>query len=642
MDAFTNIGGYENQTWEVALETHRITQNFGGSQGPVKQLQTGFVLVERYLIQDVIGVGGMGSVYRARDLHFPNVVKLVAVKEMINQARDPLVRQTIIQNFEREANILVTLNHASIPKIFDYFSHEERSYLVLEHVNGKDLEAVLADSEDPISEEKVISWAIEICDVLEYLHGHKPEPIIFRDMKPSNIMINQQGHVVLIDFGIAKMFKAGQKGTMIGTEGYSPPEQYRGEATPLADVYSLGATMHHLLTRRDPRVEPPFSFGERQIRQINPAVSAEIEAAVQVALQYNPEDRFKSAADMKDALLNVAKKTGALSKISLPSVVSEQTVKPLWIFRCEDEIRGSPAYESGSVYIGSYDNNLYSLDAVSGDFKWKFPTEGGIVTRPVISPDAIFVGSEDSQLYAITTKTGKLSWTHQVEGPIRSSPRIAEGHVFFGSDDGFLYGINILSTKRVLKVDAGEAVRSSPYITNEYIYFGNEGGEFLCIDYRGQIKWRFRAKKAITSSPVVTQGVVYFTSLDSSFYALDAKSGWVIWRHRMMKGSISSPCRVDNFVFVGSADGNIYCLDANSAKEIWKFQTDHQVSGSPVAHKDAVYCGSADGKMYCIEMKTGRLRWKFATDGPITCTPLVFNDIVYFGSADHIFYAIIA
>ncbi len=85
----------------------------------------------------------MGSVYRARDLHFPNVVKLVAVKEMINQARDPLVRQTIVQNFEREANILVTLNHASIPRIYDYFTHDERSYLVLEFINGKDMEAML-------------------------------------------------------------------------------------------------------------------------------------------------------------------------------------------------------------------------------------------------------------------------------------------------------------------------------------------------------------------------------------------------------------------------------------------------------------------------------------------------------------------
>ena len=213
----------------------------------------------------------MGSVYRARDLHFPNVVKLVAVKEMIITTPDPLVRQTIVQNFEREANILATLNHSAIPRIYDYFSEEDRSYLVLEYIHGKDLETMISETDGFLTEEQVLTWAIELCDVLSFLHDHKPDPIIFRDMKPSNVMIDHNGDVKLVDFGIAKTFQTGQKGTMIGTEGYSPPEQYRGEATPLADLYALGATLHHALSRRDPRMEPPFSFAERPLRKINPA-----------------------------------------------------------------------------------------------------------------------------------------------------------------------------------------------------------------------------------------------------------------------------------------------------------------------------------------------------------------------------------
>ncbi|KPL83322.1 protein kinase [Thermanaerothrix daxensis] len=626
---------------EVALETQRITQSFSGG-GANRQLPPGHVLVDRYLIQEVIGVGGMGSVYRARDLHFPNVVKIVAVKEMINQARDPMVRQTILQNFEREANLLVTLNHVAIPKIFDYFSYDERSYLVLEYINGKDLEAILNETEGFLPEDQVVKWAIEICDVLDYLHNHKPEPIIFRDMKPSNIMINHNGHVMLIDFGIAKIFREGQKGTMIGTEGYSPPEQYRGEATPLADIYALGATLHHLLTKRDPRLEPPFSFSERPIRKINPAVSPELEAVVNTALQYNPEDRFPSAAAMKEALLAVARKTGILSRITLPATMKEEKIKPLWAFKCEDEVRGSPFYDNGVIYIGSYDNNLYALDATNGDFRWKFPTEGPIVGRPIVSQDMVLIGSKDAFLYCISAKTGKLLWNHKTDGAIHSSPRVSEGHVFFGSDDGYLYAVNLTSARRAWRLDTGEAIRSTPFLTNEYIYFGTEGGEFYCVDYRGQIKWRFRAKRAITSSPTVTQGMVYFTSLDASFYALDSKSGWMIWRFRMGKGSVSSPYRVDNFVFAGSADGFIYCLDANTSKEIWRFQTDHQVSGSPIVYKDSLYCGSADGNLYCLDYKTGKLRWKFATDGPITGTPAAFNNIIYFGSADHMVYALLA
>lgn len=600
------------------------------------------MLEGRYLIQDVIGIGGMGSVYRARDMHFPNVVKLVAVKEMINQGRDPLVRQTMIQNFEREANILVTLNHFSIPKIFDYFSLEERSYLVLEYIHGKDLEAILSETPGMLPEDQVIAWAIEICDVLEYLHGHKPEPIIFRDLKPSNIMINHQGHVILVDFGIAKTFQIGQKGTMIGTEGYSPPEQYRGDATLRADIYSLGATLHHLLTKRDPRLEPPFSFNERPIRSLNPTVSVELDNVLQVALQYNPEERFPNAAEMKNALLAAAKKTGALERIKVPNMSPEQMIKPLWVFRCEDEVRGSPTYDLGMIFIGSYDNNLYGLDAALGEFRWKYPTEGGIVTKPFVSNDLVYVGSEDCKVHVVSAKTGRLAWTHPVEKPVRSSPTVSDGRVYFGADDGYLHAVNILSTRREFRFDAGVAVRSSPVLSPEFIYFGNEDGDFFCIDFHGQLKWRFRAKRAITGSPLVSQGMVYVTSLDSTLYAMDAKSGWVLWRFRMLKGSVSTPCRVDNNLYVGSADGFIYCIDINNGKEIWKFETGHQVSGSPVAYKDAIYCGSADGLMYALDYKTGKVKWKFVTGGPITSSPVIFNDIVYFGSTDHMVYALIA
>jgi outer membrane protein assembly factor BamB/tRNA A-37 threonylcarbamoyl transferase component Bud32 len=621
-----------------------MTQGFDGSPGANPQLTSGTILVDRYVIQEVIGIGGMGAVYRARDLHFPNVAKLVAVKEMINQARDPLVRQTIVQNFEREAHILVTLSHPSIPKIFDYFTYDTRSYLVLEYINGKDLDAILGQTSGFFSEDQVIGWAIELCDVLAYLHNHRPEPIVFRDMKPSNIMVNTDGHIVLVDFGIAKLFREGQKGTMIGTEGYSPPEQYRGEATLRADIYSLGATIHHLLTHRDPRLEAPFTFQERPIRKINPAVSLDLENVVNTCLQYNPSDRFPSADVMKEALISSARRTGLLSRISVPSaaLAQETSIKPLWTFKCEDEIRGSPVIENNAIFIGAYDNNLYALNATNGEFGWKYATDGGIVSRPVIVDGNVMFGSEDGRLYSVLVRTGKMSWTYPTEGPVRGSPRAAEGHVFFGSDDGGLHAVNISGGRRTWKVDSGSPIRSTPFVTEDFIYFGNESGDLWCLDFRGQIKWRFHAKRAITSSPCVAEKVVTFASLDGMVYALDAKSGWSLWRFRMGKGSISSPFRSANSIFIGSADGNIYAIDTNTSKELWSFKTEHQVSSSPVVNKDSLYCGSADGTLYCLETRTGRLRWKFATGGPITSTPLVHNDIVYFGSHDHILYALMA
>jgi len=607
------------------------------------QLQPGFTLADRYLIQSVIGMGGMGAVYRACDLHFPNVVKLVAVKEMINQAHDPVVRQTIVQNFEREANLLATLDHPAIPRIYDYFTSNERSYLILEYIKGKDLEAILNESEEPLQEERVIPWAIEICDVLNYLHSHSPEPIIFRDMKPSNVMINQHNHVVLVDFGIAKQFQIGQKGTMIGTEGYSPPEQYRGEASHLADIYALGATLHHLLCKRDPRLEPPFSFGERPLRKINPAISAGLEAIINTALQYSPEERYPSTQMMKEALLKVAQENGMLP--ILPSNMtkildSEEMAKPIWTFHCQDEIRGSAMCYGTTIFVGSYDKHLYALNAQNGELIWEYSAEGGIVSRPAYHEGNIYFGSEDTRLHVVTSRYGRINWTYYTNGPVRSSPTIVEGHVFIGSDDGFLHAVHLNSGRRTWMVEAGSAIRSTPMVEHDKVYFGTESGDFYCLDFKGNIKWRFKAKRAITSSPVILDNVVYFGSLDGTLYALDSGSGWVIWRFRLGKGTISTPCVSADLIFMGAIDGVIYCIDTRTAKEVWRYTTDHQVTGSPILYKEAIYCGSVDGHLYCLDCSTGRLRWKLRTEGPITATPTVWNDMVFIGSTDHTLYAL--
>jgi outer membrane protein assembly factor BamB/tRNA A-37 threonylcarbamoyl transferase component Bud32 len=631
---------------EVCLETHRITQSLDPNDNGLhtQQLNAGTTLIDRYLIQDVIGVGGMGAVYRARDLHFPNVVKLVAVKEMVNQASDPVIRRSIIQNFEREANLLATLDHRSIPRIYDYFTHNERSYLILEFILGKDLEALINDTEGFVSQERIIAWAIELCEVIRFLHTHRPEPIIFRDMKPSNVMITPQDHVVLVDFGIAKTFQVGQKGTMIGTEGYSPPEQYRGEATPLADIYALGATMHHALTRRDPRLEPPFSFSERPIHNFNPNVSPKIEEIVYRALQYNPEDRYSSAEEMKAALVSCAQEIGLMQRDlhHAPAIGLRDTIKPLWSFQCEDEVRGSPAIKDNTVFIGSYDNNLYALSADKGQFMWKYATDGGIVSRPAVFENNVFFGSEDRRMHVISAATGRINWTYYTEGPIRSSPRVAEGHVFIGSDDMHLHAVNATTGRRAWSMEAGGMVRSTALVDHECVYFGTESGDFYCLDFTGKTKWRFNARRGITSSPVISQGVVYFGSMDSTLYALDAKSGWVIWRFRLGRPTISSPCLVENMLFIGASDGVIYCMDANASKEIWRYSTEHQVSSSPVVYRDSLYCGSVDGSVYCLEYRTGRLRWKFKTGGPVTGTPVAGNDVVYIGSVDSRIYALVA
>ena len=608
------------------------------------QLKPGDLLQDRYEIQDIIGIGGMGTVYRARDKNF-KAIRLVAIKEMISQINDPLVRKKIYLNYERESNILATLRHQSIPRIYDYFMRNDRAYLVMEMVHGRDLDAILAESVTFFPESTVIAWGIELCDVLYYLHSQEPEQIIFRDIKPSNIMITPSNHIMLIDFGIAKLFDPHQKNTMIGTQGYSPPDQYRGEATPKVDIYALGATLHHLLTLRDPRLEPPFSFPERPISKINPNVSSDLIAVIDRALEYDPKDRFETAETMKEALVNVGRKTGVLTDFigSTASINKGPTsIKPVWTFECEDEIRGGVLVQDGMLFVPSYDHNLYALDAANGNFRWKYATQGGLPRKPAVYDTNIFVGSEDSLVHAISRRTGSVVWQYRGGGPFRSSPSISQGHIFIGSDDGFIHAININTGRLSWKMDAGGPVRSTPFVTSDYIYFGTEANELICLDFGGNPKWRFRTKRAVTSSPIVVQDIVYFTSLDATLYALDAQTGWAHWRFRLGRGSISSPLVSDNKLYVGAADHQIYCVHAQSSKDIWQYKTEHQITASPILYKDAIYVGSVDKHMYCLEASTGQLRWKFPTEAPITGTAYAYNDMIYFGSADRMVYAMLA
>ncbi len=609
--------------------------------GTDDRVSHGEVLSNRYLIMDVLGSGGMGSVYRARDMHFPKVEKIVAVKELIHSSSDLLIRDEVVKIFEREANILATLHHPAIPKIFDFFTDENRIFLVLEFIKGSDLNTILNEYEGFLPIKLVVSWALEICDVLVYLH-QQDTPVIFRDLKPSNIMVNEANHIMLVDFGIAKALQASQKGTVIGTEGYSPPEQYRGEATPAVDIYALGATLHYILTRRDPQMEPPFTFHERNIREINPNVPADLSELVQKSLSYEPEKRFQSILEMRSAIENCAKNNNLLIAQDAAGLsISLQNAPRLkWQYQCSDEIRGTATIYGDTVYFGSYDQNLYALDARTGSELWKYRTLGGIVGQPIIWDSVVYIGSGDGRLFAISCRSGKLLWTYDADAPIWSSPKYSEGHVFIGADDGYLSAVNIVTSRAIWKTNLGGAIRSSPAIWRDGLIVGTEAGELCCLDFSGKIRWKFHSRKAITSSPLIYQDQVFFTSLDGYFYCISVQSGWQQWSLRMGKGSVSSPFLAKDIVVFGSADGVVYGVDPITGKPIWTHNTGSQVSGSPAGDQTLVYLGNAAGHFLAMNLTDGTPAWDFQVQGGITSASVLFEDMVMFGSLDQHFYAI--
>jgi serine/threonine-protein kinase len=261
-------------------------------------LEAGTVLQGRYKIARLLGGGGMGMVYLANDQRLAN--RPCAIKEMVDHFIDQAQRIEANEYFAREADTLAQLKHQAIPAITDRFELANRHYLVMEYVEGRNLEEELAVRGEPLPEGLVIDIARQLCDVLSYLHGLMP-PIIYRDMKPSNVMLNSNGRVVLVDFGIARLFKAARKGTMIGTLGFAPPEQYQGLVDPRSDIYSLGATLHYVLTGRDPEKFPPFSFPP--VRDLRPAVSSNLAGAIDAALAYEMDGRPARIQEFRDMML---------------------------------------------------------------------------------------------------------------------------------------------------------------------------------------------------------------------------------------------------------------------------------------------------------------------------------------------------
>lgn len=263
------------------------------------QLAPGTLLIDRYKIVKRIGGGGMGSVYMAEDQNLAN--RPVAVKEMIEMFADETARGKAIEDFKREAELLAKLDHPSIPTIYQYFfdTNRGRYYLVMKYIDGGDLVARQRASGGKVDELIVAKWGVDTCDVLDYIHSQIP-PIIYRDLKPANLMIDARtNRIMLVDFGIARFVAPSQKGvTAIGTMGYAPPELFAGNVEARSDIYSLGATMFHLLTGYDPQDNPLliFDFAKNpKPRQLNPAISPEMEEMICRAVEHKPENRFPSA-----------------------------------------------------------------------------------------------------------------------------------------------------------------------------------------------------------------------------------------------------------------------------------------------------------------------------------------------------------
>jgi tetratricopeptide (TPR) repeat protein len=265
-------------------------------------LAVGTILAGRYRILARLGEGGMGSVYQAEDLLRPGL--MWAIKELLRDATTPADEwEAAVKRFDAEIRLMASLSNPRIPRVVDSFTEGLRRFFVMDFIPGQSLEQRLEQAQAPLPEQQVLDWAIQVCDVLSYVHTHRP-PIILRDLKPGNIMITPAGEVRVIDLGIARTYKLGKQSNTenLGTLIYASPEHLgqSAQTDTRSDIYSLGATLYHVLTNHEPTpMETPIPGS---LRRLNRSLSEQTEAIVIRAMRINPAERFQTAADMANAL----------------------------------------------------------------------------------------------------------------------------------------------------------------------------------------------------------------------------------------------------------------------------------------------------------------------------------------------------
>ncbi len=263
-------------------------------------------LHDRYIVERRLAQGGQSAVYLVMDTATGNARR--ALKEMSQAHLLPHERERAVNQFLREAQMLQQLDHPMLAAVYESFMEDDKHYLAMEYVPGQTLEDEMIELGRPLEWERVVRWGMMLCDVLEYLHTQHP-PIVYRDLKPANVMLTTGGALKLIDFGIARrLIPARMRDTaQLGTDGYAPLEQYASKSEPRSDLYALGASLYHLLTGRVPENAPLRSSGGRlpSIRTISPRVPEAVERVVMQAMNLHPDDRFPDARALRAALASL-------------------------------------------------------------------------------------------------------------------------------------------------------------------------------------------------------------------------------------------------------------------------------------------------------------------------------------------------
>ena len=659
-------------------------------------LAPGDLLHGRYRIINQVGTGGYGAVYRARDT--PAGDKTVAIKAIHLRGLKPQEAIEATDTFNREVSLLSGLSHPNLPRVYDHFTDAAHWFLVMDFIEGETLEDYVKHTATtgqlPLTD--VLEIGIQLCTVLDYLHTRQP-PIIFRDVKPANVMRTRAGHLYVIDFGIARRHKPGQlrDTTALGSPGYAAPEQYgRSQTTAQTDIYSLGVTLHQLLTGHDPA---EILFHLPPLDSLAPHLPPALTVLIDRMLDLDASKRPGSMAEVQTALRDIAHESRR-GLVALPpaSTAFVSSVPP-----GTGQATGTPSGQQQLILEGSRQRPPLprrglsrrsvligasaGLLALGGTLTWRWlarpqpppapsPVTTSLPAPPIgvsgvgggaewstltVAESVVYVGPAHDTVYAIDASMGQQLWAFPARNAtsdwgswVHPAPTVVDSVVYIGSGDRKVYAIDARTGHQLWAFPTGGEVRSSPTVSNGVLYVGSWDHKVYAIDTRtGQKKWAVPTSAPVHLSPTIVKGVVYVGANDGMVSAIDARTGqqrWAVPTGASAPGvdsPLSSPIVANGVVYVSSGDNKVHALDARTGQQLWAFGLGWNgfatgVISPAMVVTGVLYIGLIDGRVCALNAQTGQEKWAVPVNGGVYAALTVVNGIVYVISIPGIVYAI--
>ncbi|MEU2003209.1 PQQ-binding-like beta-propeller repeat protein [Rhodococcus sp. NPDC019647] len=649
------------------------------------------VLAHRYRLDAVLGIGGMGRVYRAWDsvLDRPVAVKVLRT-ELLEE--DPT--GNCLERFRREARIVASFDHPAIVHVYDLgedmLGGERAHFLVMQLVSGTTLQQ-RHRTDGPLALPLLVHVMGDVLSALQHAHERG---VVHRDVKPANVMLTDSGAVKVMDFGIAHLRGCSNlltgTGNIIGTVAYLAPEQARDSrlVDARSDVYSVGCMLYHLLTDRLPFPgDNPWQILASQLErryvpasEVRPMLGTVFDDVLKRALALEPDHRYSSAAEMCVELLALkpslstepgqfasdrtsATASASVTMLSGPDDTETQVANLPSEFHSKAPASGPLGLQTGSspeVRHPSFDSlGPPPLTPASPPTDQPLVGRTGPSRREVLAGLGagavlvaggaaiwLFTSSSDgkSSSPTLSGRPGAVLWTASAGTVIIfSAPTLGAGLVYIGGYDNNVYALDAATGVERWTAATGDRVRPSPAFADGLVYVASWDGNVYAFEAKtGEERWKTAPGNpgdTFPVSPVVSDGTVYFGATDWYVYGLDSATGAMRWKTRTNGAAAAAPAVADNVVYLGT-EGYVYALDAHTGTAHWASQVGGQVWSSPAVGDGRVYLGNEDFAVYALDAGSGEVRWRTLTGGEVYSSPAAAGGLVYVGSYDKNVYAL--